>query len=87
MKLPFDPKKIKPGSFSYLTKRRLKNKEGEEKGEIFLWKKVDEEESNYLMRCPFCGEEREGKVLLLKRPFKVECPACGKSINLPRLRY
>lgn len=39
MKLPFELKDIKPGAFSYLTRRKLKNAEDKETGEIFLWKK------------------------------------------------
>jgi|Deesub1362A_J573_1020465.scaffolds.fasta_scaffold00109_12 ribosomal protein S27E len=85
MELPFNLKDIKPGTFSYLTRRKLENKEGEETGEIFLWKKIDEEESSYIMRCPFCEEEQQGRVLLKKRPYRVKCSSCGRTVNLPKL--
>ncbi len=85
MKLPFDLKDIKPGSFSYFTKRKLQNRTGEETGEIFLWKKKDEEESSYMLKCPFCSEEQQGKVLLVRRPYRVKCSKCKKSITLPKL--
>jgi ribosomal protein S27E len=85
MELPFDLKDIKPGTFSYLTKRKLKNKEGKETGEIFLWRRVDEEESNYVMKCPFCAQEQQGSILLNRRPYRVKCSACGRTINLPKL--
>lgn len=86
MKLPFDLKDIKPGSFAYLTKRKLTNKEGEESGEIILWKKKDEEESQYVMKCPFCGVEQDGSVLLVKRPYRLRCSSCNKSIILPKIK-
>jgi len=86
MKLPFDLKDIKPGSFSYLTKRKLENKEGEESGEIFLWKEKEKEESQYVMKCPHCGVEQEGSVVLVKRPYRLRCSSCERSITLPKLQ-
>ncbi|WP_456474574.1 hypothetical protein [Candidatus Pyrohabitans sp.] len=85
MKLPFDIRSIKPGEFAYLTKRKLKNREGEEKGEIILWKRRDHEESEFALRCPFCGEENSGAVVLKRRPYRVRCPSCNRSISLPKL--
>ncbi len=85
MKLPFDPKDIKPGTFSYFTKRKLKNREGEEKGEIILWKKSGEDVCHYIMRCPYCEGEQEGDVVLKRRPYRVKCSLCKKSITLPKL--
>ncbi|MFH1774306.1 MAG: hypothetical protein ABH874_05035 [Methanobacteriota archaeon] len=79
MKLPFELRDIKPGEFSYLTRRKI------ETGEIFLWKRKSEEQSHYLLKCPFCGEEQEGSTVLVKRPYRVKCPGCGKSIALPKL--
>jgi hypothetical protein len=86
LKLPFDLKEIKPGSFAYLTKRKLVNEEGVESGEIFLWKRKNEEESQYIMRCPFCQVEQEGSILLVRRPYRVRCSSCERSITLPRLK-
>lgn len=85
MKLPFDLKDIKPGAFSYLTKRKLSNKAGDESGEIILWKRKEEEESEYVLRCPFCQVEQEGRVTLQRRPYRVRCSSCDKSIVLPKL--
>lgn len=85
MKLPFELKDIKPGEFSYLTRRKLKNAVDEESGEVFIWKRKSEEESHYLLKCPFCGEEQEGSTLLVKRPYRIKCSLCGKSISLPKL--
>jgi ribosomal protein S27E len=84
MKPPFDLKTIKPGEFSYLTRRKLEAKGGAE-GEIFLWKRKEEEESHYLLACPHCGKEQEGAILLNKRPYRVRCAACQRSITLPKL--
>jgi hypothetical protein len=86
MKLPFDLKDIKPGQFAYLTKRKLVNKEKEETGEIFVWKEKEKEESQYVMKCPFCGVEQDGSVLLVKRPYRLRCSSCESSITLPKLQ-
>lgn len=85
MKLPFELKDIKPGEFSYLTRRKLKNAEDEDTGEVFIWKRKSEEESRYLLKCPLCGEEQEGSALFVKRPYRVKCSKCEKSIALPKL--
>jgi hypothetical protein len=85
MKLPFDLKDIKPGAFSYLTKRKLKNSAGEEAGEILLWKWKEEEASEYLLRCPYCQVEQEGKAVLVRRPYRIRCTNCDRSIVLPKL--
>ncbi len=86
MKLPFELKDIKPGQFAYLTKRKLVNKEKEETGEIIVWKDKGEEESRYVMKCPYCGDEHEGSVLLVKRPYRLRCANCDRSITLPKLQ-
>ncbi len=85
MKPPFDLKDIKPGAFSYFTKRKLKNKDGEERGEIFLWKPKNSTVCCYALECPFCGEEQQGEILLARRPYRVKCSKCDKSISLPKL--
>ncbi len=86
MKLPFDLKDVRPGSFTYLTKRKLEDDAGVEKGEIFLWKEHGEEESQYCIKCPYCGAEQNGRVLLVKRPYRVKCAGCDRSITLPKLK-
>jgi len=86
MKIPFDLKKIKPGYFAYLTKRKLNDKNGDESGEIILWKPKTTEESEYVLICPFCKVEQEGKVIFKKRPYRLRCKSCGKSITLPKLQ-
>jgi len=86
MKLPFDLKDIKPGEFSYLTKRKLENDGGEETGEIFIWQKSGEEEYNYILHCPYCGVEGGGSVVFTRRPYRVRCQKCEKSILIKRLK-
>lgn len=85
MKLPFDPRNIKPGEFAYLTKRKLENKNGEETGEIIVWRFHSKEESEFLLKCPFCGEESSGEIVFKRRPYRVRCPHCNKSILLKKL--
>lgn len=126
LKLPFEIKDVKPGEFLYLTKRKLEDKDGNEKGEILLWKrsgiivcpecgeksytskvakkkkcpeckaklKMDEveyvkkegEESEYVMKCPYCEKEQGGEILLVKRPYRVKCDKCGRTTTLPKLK-
>jgi ribosomal protein S27E len=85
MKVPFNLAEIKPGTFAYLTKRKLKNKEGEDTGEIIVWRKKGEEESQFVMRCPFCGVEQEGSTVFTRRPYRVRCADCNRSITLPKI--
>jgi len=86
LKLPFDPKEIKPGEFTYFTKRPLENNEGEEKGEVIIWRRKEEKEHSYILLCPFCAKEQEGKVVFAKRPYRLKCSSCGKSMTIKRLQ-
>ena len=86
LKLPFNLKDVKPGEFSYLTKRVMTNKEGEETGELFIWRKTGNEEYNYLLLCPFCMEEQEGVTIFTRRPYRLRCSECNKSILIKKLK-
>jgi transcription elongation factor Elf1 len=86
VKLPFSLKEIKPGEFTYFTKRKLQNKEGEETGEIFVWKRRGDLEHSFAMECPYCNKDGEGTVDLKKRPYRVRCPNCNRSIMLKKLK-
>lgn len=86
IKLPFDLKDIKPGDFSYLTKRKLENGSGEETGEIFVWRETGAEDYKYILQCPYCSKEQEGKTNFERRPYRVRCSGCNKGITLPRLK-
>ncbi len=86
IKLPFDIKSIKPGEFIYFTKRKLENNAGEELGEIYVWKRKGDDEHSYIMSCPHCSNEGTGNVDLQRRPYRVRCENCQKSIVLKKLK-
>lgn len=86
VKLPFELKDIKRGEFSYITKRLLPDKEGVEKGEMFLWKRPGDAEHSFAMTCPYCLADGNGTIELKKRPYRVRCPSCNKSITLKKLK-
>jgi ribosomal protein S27E len=83
MKPPFEIKEIK--DFAYITSRKLPNEQGEKSGEVFMWRRKGEEEFNYKLKCPYCGEEQESSVVFNKRPYRVKCSNCGKSIMVEKL--
>ena len=84
MKLPAEIKdNIK--DFAYITRRKLRDKDGEVKGEVFLWRKKGEEAFNYWLKCPYCGTEEESSVTLRRRPYRLKCSNCGKSILIEKL--
>ncbi|GBE56936.1 MAG TPA: hypothetical protein ENH13_00495 [Euryarchaeota archaeon] len=86
IKPPFDLKKIKPGEFKYFSRRLLANKEGEETGSIIVWKRGGDDDHSYAMECPYCQKEGKGTVDLKKRPYRVRCPNCNRSIALKKLK-
>ncbi len=86
LKLPFNLKDVKRGEFSYLTKRVLSNREGEETGELFIWRKTGNEEYNYVMLCPFCVKEQEGVTIFTRRPYRIRCSECNKSILIRKIK-
>ncbi len=80
LKPPFDPKSIKPGEFEYLTRRKL------EGGEVLVWRRRGEKLSGFVLQCPHCGSTGEGTAELRRRPYRIRCPSCGKSVSLPKFR-
>ena len=83
MKPPVDIKDIK--DFAYITTRKLPNEQGEKSGEVFMWRRKGEEEYHYKLKCPYCGEEQESSVIFKRRPYRVKCSNCGKSIMVEKL--
>jgi ribosomal protein S27E len=83
MKPPVDIKDIK--DFAYITTRKLLNEQGEKSGEVFMWRRKGEEEFNYKLKCPYCGEEQESSVVFKKRPYRVRCSNCVKGIMVEKL--
>lgn len=71
MKKPIEIKDI--ADFSYITSRKLKNENGEEKGTVFLWREKGDEEFNYKLKCPYCEEEQESSVVFNRRPYRLKC--------------
>ncbi len=71
--------KIKPKDCAYHTLRTLENN-----GKIRVLVLKGEKIARCEYICPHCGyygyEEKEWK-----RPFRVKCNACGKSISVPKL--
>ena len=83
MKPPFEIKEIK--DFAYLTSRTLKDDTGEKRGEVFIWRNKGEEEFNYKLTCPYCETEQESRIVFKRRPYRVKCSNCGKSILVEKL--
>lgn len=83
MKPPLEIKGIK--DFAYITSRKLPNEQGEKSGEVFMWRRKGEEEFNYKLKCPYCGDEQESSVVFKRRPYRVRCSNCGKSILIEKL--
>jgi len=83
MKLPEEIKDLK--NLAYLTRRKLENENGEQTGAVVMWRKKGEEEFNYLLQCPYCGMEQQSHVFFKKRPYRLQCSNCGKSILIEKL--
>ncbi len=82
MKLPDG---IDISDLAYVTSRKLANENGEKTGTVFMWRTKGEEEFNYKLKCPYCEEEQESSVVFKKRPYRVRCSNCGKSILIEKL--
>ncbi|MDI6885065.1 MAG: hypothetical protein QMD22_01705 [archaeon] len=50
-----------------------------------MWRKKGQEEFNYLLQCPYCGVEQESHVFFKKRPYRLKCNNCEKSILIEKL--
>lgn len=83
MKLPEGIKDF--GDLAYVTSRKLENENGEKTGTVFMWRKKGEEEFNYKLKCPHCEEEQESSIVFNKRPYRVRCSNCEKSILIEKL--
>lgn len=83
MKLPGGVKDIK--ELAYITSRKLQNADGETTGTVLLWRKKGEEEFGYKLKCPHCETEQESSIMFKKRPYRVRCNNCDKSIMIEKL--
>ncbi len=70
---------------AYITTRKLENKQGEKTGTVLLYRKKGEEEFRYTLTCPYCETEQESHVVFKRRPYRLKCSACGKSIMIGKL--
>jgi len=69
----------------YVTNRELENDDGEKTGRIKMFS-YDNETYHYQLKCPYCGHTFEGTDELGSRPWWIECPECGRSSNINRIK-
>jgi ribosomal protein S27E len=70
---------------AYITSRKLPNDAGEKTDSVVMWRKKREEAFHYALTCPYCGTEQAARVLFNRRPYRVQCYKCGKSIVIEKL--
>lgn len=70
---------------AYITSRKLANEHGEKTGSVLLWRKKGDEGFQYTLKCPHCGTERASRALFKRRPYRVECYSCKKSMVIEKL--
>jgi ribosomal protein S27E len=63
----------------------LKNADDEQTGEVFMWRRKSEEAFNYKLKCPYCEVEQESSIVFNKRPYRLRCSNCGKSILIGKI--
>ena len=83
MKLPEGIKDF--NELAYITSRKLKNDDGSKTGTVVMWRNKGEEEFGYKLTCPYCETEQESRVIFKKRPYRVRCSNCNKSILIEKL--
>ena len=83
MKLPEGVTDVK--ELAYITSRKLENDEGEKTGTVVMWRKKGEEEFGYKLTCPYCATEQESRAEFKRRPYRVRCSNCNKSIMIEKL--
>ncbi|MFB6202964.1 MAG: hypothetical protein ABEK01_00575 [Candidatus Nanohaloarchaea archaeon] len=69
----------------YATNREVENDEGEKTGRVKMFS-YDNETFFYELKCPYCQHEFEGEDELGQRPWWIECPECGRSTNVYRIK-
>lgn len=69
----------------YVTNREVQNDEGEMTGRVKMFS-YDNETFHYQITCPYCENEFEGSDELGSRPWWIECPECGRSTNVNRIK-
>ena len=69
----------------YHTWRKLKNRKGEETGELRILALKEDGMARIEYICPYCGEYGYQEEVW-RRPFSFKCQHCGKTIRVPRLK-
>ncbi len=73
------------GDYSFISNRVLKNKDGQDSGNIAVRVKVGSTVAEGFYICPECkhkGQINQG----WGRPFSVKCEACQVLMKLPKLK-
>jgi len=52
---------------------------------VLLWQKKSDEVFQYTLKCPHCGSEQASRALFNRRPYRVECYSCKKSVVIEKL--
>lgn len=78
-------KEIDYDRVEYATNREVENDEGEKTGYIKMFS-YDNELFFYELKCPHCGHVSEDEEELDTRPWWLECPECGRSTNVYRIK-
>lgn len=78
-------KEIDYDRVEYATNREVENDEGEQTGYIKMFS-YDNELFFYELKCPYCEHVSEGEEELDSRPWWIECPECGRSTNVYRIK-
>ena len=63
----------------------MKNADDEQTGEVFIWGRKGDEAFNYKLKCSYCEEEQESSIVFNKRPYRLRCNNCGKSILIGKI--
>jgi ribosomal protein S27E len=83
MKLPEGITKF--DELAYITTLKRENEPGEKTGTVLLYRKKGEEEFLYALTCPYCRTEQKSRVVFKRRPYRIKCSNCGKSIVIEKL--
>lgn len=73
---------------NYQTNRSLENDKAQKMGHILMWHLKIGGPFHLIMSCPFCGQKQErddNTIVFGKRPYKVLCEKCGKTILIEKM--
>lgn len=70
----------------YFTNRKVENEKGEETGKVIMWRNKGDPAFHFIMKCPFCLKDSEGKENFTRRPYRPKCSQCGKSVTIAKIK-